>query len=230
MINFWEKDCLKYPKSKKVKKKIRLVLVLSYLVHTYPKQPTNQQKLRRVCLCGVRVPFPCYGVKPIPLKRTVVLFLSSSLFLRCRKMGTLTNCTLLPLNSEFRFKPVHCSFRNKIHYNHRFNSHASKWGKLKHVHFDRFKCFSINNKDGVDDEGENGNKNDSKSNVTTVLPDEDRGFNPDKSTTPSTSQRVHFCLIHWILVFFSCLVASVVLTCYYLLMLILTLWYMSLIG
>lgn len=33
---------LKYPKSKKVKKKIRLVLVLSYLVHTYPKQPTNQ--------------------------------------------------------------------------------------------------------------------------------------------------------------------------------------------
>jgi len=129
-------------------------------------------------------------------------------------MGTLTNCTLLPLNSEFRFKPVHCSFRNKIHYNHRFNSHVSKWGKLKHVHFDRFKCFSINNKDGVDDEGENGNKNDSKSNVTTVLPDEDRGFNPDKSTTPSTSQRVHFCLI---LVFFCCLVASVVLTCYYLL-------------
>lgn len=104
-------------------------------------------------------------------------------------MGTLTNCTLLPLNSEFRFKPVHCSFRNKIHYNHRFNSHVSKWAKLKHVDFDRFKCFSINNKDGVDDEGENGNKNDSKSNVTTVLPDEDRGFNSDKSTTPSTSQR-----------------------------------------
>lgn len=104
-------------------------------------------------------------------------------------MGTLTNCTLLPLNSEFRFKPVHCSFRNKIHYNHGFNSHVSKWGNLKHVHFDRFKCFSINNKDSVDDEGENGNKNDSKSNVTTVLPDEDRGFNSEKSTTPSTSQR-----------------------------------------
>jgi len=67
---------------------------------------------------------------------------------------------------------------------------------LKHVDFDRFKCFSINNKDGVDDEGENGNKNDSKSNVTTVLPDEDRGFNSDKPTTPSTSQRVLFCLIH----------------------------------
>jgi hypothetical protein len=63
---------------------------------------------------------------------------------------------------------------------------------LKHVHFDRFRCFSINNKDAVDGEGENGNNNnnnnnnDSKSNVTTVLPDE------DKSTTPSTSQRVHF--------------------------------------
>lgn len=35
---------LKYPKSKKVKKKIRLVLVLSYLVHRYPKQPTEAEK------------------------------------------------------------------------------------------------------------------------------------------------------------------------------------------
>jgi hypothetical protein len=140
----------------------------------------------------------CYGsVEPIiSLKRDVVLFISSSSSSSAQKMGTLTNCSLVPLNSEFRFKPVRHTFKNKIQC-HSLNSHLSKWGKLKHVHFDKFRCFSINNKDGVDGEGENGNNNnnnnnDSKSNVTTVLPDEDRGFNSDKSTTPSTSQRVHF--------------------------------------
>ncbi|CAK8542886.1 unnamed protein product [Lathyrus sativus] len=96
-------------------------------------------------------------------------------------MATLSSCALLPLNSEFRFNPVRRSFRNTIQC-HRLNSHVSKWGKLKHVSFDRFRCFSINNKDGVDGEGESGNNNDSKSNVTTSSPD-------DKSTTPSTSQR-----------------------------------------
>ncbi|XP_004493210.1 probable zinc metalloprotease EGY1, chloroplastic [Cicer arietinum] len=106
-------------------------------------------------------------------------------------MGTLTSCSLVPLNSEFRFNPVRriFTFRDKIQC-HRINSHISKLGKLKHVDFDRFRCFSINNKDGVDGEGESGN-NDSKSNVTTALPDEDnRAFNSaDKSPTPSTSQR-----------------------------------------
>lgn len=115
-------------------------------------------------------------------------------------MATLSSCTLLPLNSEFRFNPVRRSFRTTIQC-HRLNSHVSKWGKLKHVDFDRFRCFSINNKDGVDGEGENGKNNDSKSNVTTAPPEEDRGFSSDKSTTPSTSQRVLFLYFIQLLVF-----------------------------
>ncbi|XP_058737772.1 probable zinc metalloprotease EGY1, chloroplastic [Vicia villosa] len=103
-------------------------------------------------------------------------------------MATLSSCTLLHLNSEFRFNPVRRSFRTTIQC-HRLNSHVSKWGKLKHVDFDRFRCFSIDNKDGVDGEGESGKNNDSKSNVTTAAPEEDRGFSSDKPTTPSTSQR-----------------------------------------
>lgn len=118
-------------------------------------------------------------------------------------MGTLTSYSFVPLNSEFRSNPVRRAFRESIHY-HRLNrlsatSQLSKWdwGKRKHINFDRFRCFSINNngnnKEGVDGEGEIGN-NDSKSNVTTALPDEDRGFNSEKSTNTSTSQRVHVIL------------------------------------
>lgn len=125
-------------------------------------------------------------------------------------MGTLTSCSLVPLNSEFRFNPVRriFTFRDKIQC-HRINSHISKLGKLKHVDFDRFRCFSINNKDGVDGEGESGN-NDSKSNVTTALPDEDnRAFNSaDKSPTPSTSQRVHFYLFLYLIELLCSFVAT----------------------
>lgn len=151
----------------------------------YPTKP-NIEAQRRVC--PVESVFHSYLVTQ---RRSLLSFPAP-------KMATLSSCTLLPLNSDFRFNPVRRSFRNKIHC-HRLNSHVSQWGNLKHVGFDRFRCFSINNKDGVDAEGETGNNNDSKPNVTTASPDE------DKSTTPSVSQMVlFFSLIHSIIIVCFC--------------------------
>lgn len=127
-------------------------------------------------------------------------------------MGTLTSCSFMPLNSEFRSNPVRRAFRERIHCHELnrlkgrscffANTHISKWGSWKHLNFDRFRCFatSNNDKDVVDGEGESG-KSDSKSNVTTAVPEEERGFSSEKSTPPSTSQRVFllssFRLVFW---------------------------------
>ncbi|XP_020218986.1 probable zinc metalloprotease EGY1, chloroplastic [Cajanus cajan] len=113
-------------------------------------------------------------------------------------MGTLTSCSFMPLNSEFRSNPVRRAFRERIHCHQltrlrgatSFFSRARvpKWGN-----FDSLRCFASNNNDNDNDNvgaaGEDTAADDSKSNVTTTMPEEERGFTSEKSTPPSTSHR-----------------------------------------
>jgi len=126
-------------------------------------------------------------------------------------MGTLTSCSFMPLNSEFRSNPVRRAFRERIqcHKLTRLRGASScffsrarvpKWGKSKLSNFDSLRCFATNNDNNSDDgdkdsnnvgaAGEESGGDDSKSNVTTTMPEEERGFTSQKSTPPSTSQRV----------------------------------------
>ncbi|KAK7336295.1 hypothetical protein VNO77_16831 [Canavalia gladiata] len=118
-------------------------------------------------------------------------------------MGTLTSCSFMPLNSEFRSNPVRRAFRERIqcHQLTRLRGTTcffarAQWGKLKHATFEfhSFRCFATNDSDNdkevvVDAGEENSSTNDSKSNVTTAVPEEERGFTSEKSTPPSTSHR-----------------------------------------
>ncbi|RDX58217.1 putative zinc metalloprotease EGY1, chloroplastic [Mucuna pruriens] len=112
-------------------------------------------------------------------------------------MGTLTSCSFMPLNSEFRSNPVRRAFRERIQC-HKLTrlrgtscffsrARVPKWGK-----FDSLRCFAANNNDHDKDNvgaGEESGGDDSKSNVTTAVPEEERGFTSEKSTPPSTSHR-----------------------------------------
>lgn len=134
-------------------------------------------------------------------------------------MGTLTSCSFMPLNSEFRSNPVRRAFNC-----HRLNRLSATSHFLfahthrKHFNFDnRFRCFAVSNNnnnsnskdvvDGGEGESQSGGSNkDSKSNVTTTtaLPEDDRGFNSEKSTTPSTSQRVHVFILIFLFTLIIC--------------------------
>ncbi|KAK7377874.1 hypothetical protein VNO80_03307 [Phaseolus coccineus] len=117
-------------------------------------------------------------------------------------MGTLTSCSFMPLNSEFRSNPVRRAFRERIqcHKLTRLRGtscffsrvRVPKWGKLKHANSSIRRCFGTNDNDSDKDNVgavEESGADDSKSNVTTTMPEEERGFSSEKSTPPSTSHR-----------------------------------------
>lgn len=124
-------------------------------------------------------------------------------------MGTLTSCSFMPLNSEFRSNPVRRAFRERIQC-HKLTrlrgtscffsrARVPKWGKSKLPNFDSLRSFATknDNSDGDKDNsnhvgaaGEESGGDDSKSNVTTTMAEEERGFTSEKSTPPSTSHRV----------------------------------------
>ncbi|KAL9331407.1 hypothetical protein ACSQ67_001017 [Phaseolus vulgaris] len=117
-------------------------------------------------------------------------------------MGTLTSCSFMPLNSEFRSNPVRRAFRERIQC-HKLTrlrgtscffsrARVPKWGKLKHANSGIRRCFGTNDNDSDKDNVgavEESGADDSKSNVTTTMPEEERGFSSEKSTPPSTSHR-----------------------------------------
>ncbi|XP_028761324.1 probable zinc metalloprotease EGY1, chloroplastic [Neltuma alba] len=113
-------------------------------------------------------------------------------------MGTLTSCSFIPLNSEFRSNPVRRAFRERIQYHQLsrlrsscyFCGERSKLGR--YIDFGRFTCFSSNN--DTSNEGESGSNASKDSNLTTTLAEgaeerNENGFNPEKSRPPSASSK-----------------------------------------
>jgi len=141
------------------------------------------------------------------------------------EMGTLTSCSFMPLNSEFRSNPVRRAFRERIQC-HRLTrlrgtscffsrARVPKWGKLKHVNLGIRSCFGTNDNDSEKDNVgavEESGGDDSKSNVTTTMPEEERGFSSEKSTPPSTSHRVRLNL--QIILFMNPFLRLVEVSCY----------------
>ncbi|KAI4350315.1 hypothetical protein L6164_004782 [Bauhinia variegata] len=115
-------------------------------------------------------------------------------------MGTLTSCSFILLNSEFRSNPVRRAFREKIQYHELRRLRGScylsrKWSKKERdINFGRLRCFNSTN--NVNNEKESGSNSSNDSNVTTALQEEDEDrrtneFNSESSTSPSPSSRVH---------------------------------------
>ncbi|KAI4348488.1 hypothetical protein L6164_009207 [Bauhinia variegata] len=113
-------------------------------------------------------------------------------------MGTLTSCSFIRLNSEFRSNPVRYAFKEKIrcHELRRLRGSCYLCRQLskgeRYINFGRLRCFSSNN--NVNNEEERGNNASNDSNVTTARQQEDEErrsdeFNSENPTSPSASSR-----------------------------------------
>lgn len=135
--------------------------------------------------------YPCHSETHLPLSFRSIPFRY--------EMGTLTSCSFMPLNSEFRSNPVRRAFRERIqcHKLTRLRGSSSFFSRARVPNFHTFRSFATNNNKIDNDKdnnvaaaGDETSADDSKSNLTTTLPEEERPFASDKSTPPSTSHRV----------------------------------------